>query len=256
LLFFLQSSEAQILLTLTNAGADIGVCRGDHLKDVLRVKVYDESKETMEVLKDSTGAMCIGSVLIATVTFGATFAVPGGYIADDHRNGGSPILSPRFAFDAFIASNTLAFVLSTMATISLMQSGNPVFNPWSRKVQLSIASYLVSFSITCLTAAFALAAYVVLAPVAQKAAVATCVLASLVVPYKSLVFIGKRLLLLSPLQTRKGFICTWVYSACIIMCAMLLEYWPLIFIFAWATHAKPSPKIGAAAQAPPPLAST
>jgi hypothetical protein len=64
----------------------------------------------MEVVKDSMGVMCVGSVLIVTMTFGVTFAVPGGYIADDHNNGGTPILARRYAFDALIASNTLAFV--------------------------------------------------------------------------------------------------------------------------------------------------
>jgi hypothetical protein len=43
------------------------------------------------------------------MTFGATFAVPGGYIADDHSNGGLPILARRYTFDALITSNTLAF---------------------------------------------------------------------------------------------------------------------------------------------------
>jgi hypothetical protein len=122
---------------------------------------HHESKE-MEMVKDSTGTLCIGSVLIATVTFGVTFAVPVGYIADDQNDGGTPVLARRYAFDAFIVSNTLAFVLSAMTTLGLMLSGNPLLNPRSRKVHLTTASYLVAFSITSLTAAFALGAYVVL----------------------------------------------------------------------------------------------
>ena len=127
----LQSIEAQIHLTLTQVGAVMGVRRQDHLLETdnitprVNAAAFDGSKET-EVLKESTGALCIGSVLIATVTFGATFAVPGGYIADDHSNGGSPILARRYALEGFI------------------------------------------WLITCFAAAFALAAYVVLAPVAQN----------------------------------------------------------------------------------------
>jgi len=49
-----------------------------------------------------------------------------------------------------------------------MRSGNPLLNLWSHRTNLGIASYFVSISITCLAAAFALAAYVVLAPVAQN----------------------------------------------------------------------------------------
>jgi hypothetical protein len=251
----LQNSEAQILRTLKFAGAVKGVRREDHFEDNKALEVKrDESKKELEVrLKDSTGAMCIGSVLITTVTFGVTFAALGGYIADDHNNGGSPILARRYAFDAFIASNTLAFIFSAMATVGLMQSGNPVFNPQSRKMHLSIAFNLVSFSITCLTAAFALGAYVVLAPVSHKTAVAISVLSSLVLLYKNLEFTWRRLLLLPPLRTRKGLIYAWVFSAFVISASMLIENSPLVLIFGWAVYANRSPKILALAQAPAPL---
>ena len=235
----LQSIEAQIHLTLTHAGSVKGVHRQDHLlEDNITLGVvnaaFDESKET-EVLKESTGALCIGSVLIATVTFGATFAVPGGYIADDHsNNGGTPVLARRYAFDAFILSNTWAFVLSTVATTALMQSGNPLLNLWSRRTNLLLASYCVSVSVTCLVAAFALAAYVVLAPVAQNTAHGIAILTCLVLLYNQLEFIFVRLRLLPPLRTRKGLIRALVVSALAIMGAMLLHYWPLIFIFSLA----------------------
>ena len=201
----LQNSDVQICRTLRIAGAVKGAHRHDHLND--KTVKHDESKE-MEVVKDSTGALCFGSVLIATVTFGATFAVPGGYIADDHNNGGTPILARRYAFDAFIASNTLAFVFSAMATIGLIFSGTPFLNAWSRKMHLTIAMYFVSNSVTSLTAAFALGAYVVLAPVVHKSAVGTCVLSSLVPLYMNVEFIWRRLLLLPPLRTR--LIWAWV----------------------------------------------
>jgi hypothetical protein len=217
-------------------------------------KKKNKSKE-MEMLKDSTQTMSIGSVLIATVTFGATFAVPGGYIADDHNNGGSPILARWYAFDAFIVSNTLAFVFSTTGTMGLMYSGSPSFNPGRRAAHYLAAAYLVSFSITCLAAAFALGAYVVLAPVAHKTAVATCVPVSLVPLYKNLEFIWRIHFLLPPLRTRKGLIWAWVASAYVIFGNILVENWPLIFIFGWASYANPAhiQKIEEAAQAPAPL---
>ena len=256
----LQSIEAQIHLTLTQVGAVMGVRRQDHLLETdnitprVNAAAFDGSKET-EVLKESTGALCIGSVLIATVTFGVTFAVPGGYIADDHNNGGSPILARRHAFDAFIWSNTFAFVCSTVATNALMRPGNPLLNLWSRRTNLGIASYFVSISITCLAAAFALAAYVVLAPVAQNTAHGIAILTCLVLLYNQLEFISTRLLLLPTLCTRKGLIQACLFSALTIMGAMLLQYWPLIFFFKLANQ---SPKIEAPASAPvpAPLAST
>jgi cytochrome bd-type quinol oxidase subunit 2 len=255
----LQSTEVQKHLTLTQVGAVVGVSRQDHLLEDnittprVNAAAFDESKET-EVLKESTGALCIGSVLIATVTFGVTFAVPGGYIADDRNNGGSPILARRHAFDAFIWSNTLAFILSTIATIALMRSGNPLFNLWSRKTNLHIASSSVSLSITCLAAAFALAAYVVLAPMARNTAQGIPVLTCLVLLYNQLEFIHTRLILLKPLHKRKGLIRACILSALTIMGAMVSQYWPLIFIFGLAKSASQSPKIEA--PAPAQLAST
>jgi hypothetical protein len=245
-----QSSEAQICSTLRVVGAVKGVRRRDPLENntIARVK-HDESTKT-EVLKDNTGTLCIWSVLITTVTFGATFAVPGGYIADDHNHGGSPVLARRYAFDAFIVSNTLAFVFSTMATISLMYSGSPLLNPRSRRMHLRTAFYLLLNSITSLAAAFALGAYVVLAPVSHKTAVATCVLSSLVLLYLKLEFSLRGLLLLPPLRIRKGLIWAWVFSPAVILGNMLHENWPLIVIFSWAAYANRSPKT----LAPAPLA--
>jgi hypothetical protein len=254
--FVSQNSEAHIPRALRISGAVKGVRCWDHLLEdnrTLRVE-YKESKLKMEVLKDSTGTLCIGSILIATVTFGETFAVPGGYIADDHSNGGSPILARRYAFDAFIASNTLAFIFSAVATIGLMLSGSPLFDPRSRIMHLGIALYLVSISITCLAAAFTLCAYVVLTPVAHKTAVTTCVLSSLVLLYKSVEFIWRHLLLLPPLRTRMALIWTAIVYSGGFICNMLFENWPLIFIFGWAAHANPAPALQAApAQAPAPL---
>ncbi|CAN6381956.1 unnamed protein product [Urochloa humidicola] len=253
-LYYNQNSDAQICRTLrSNCGAVNGVHRKDHLEDNKTRKFKHDGNKESELLKDTTGTMCIGSVLIASVTFGSTFAVPGGYIADDHNNGGTPVFARQYAFDAFIPANTLAFVFSAMATIGLMCSGTPLYNRRSRIVHLGIAFYLLAISITSLIAAFALGAYVVLAPVAHKTAVATSVLSSLGLLYYHLEFIGRRLLLLPPLCKRKGLICASVYSAVIIICSILFEYWPLIFIFGWAAYAR-TPKTESAAQAPAPSA--
>ncbi|XP_062193523.1 uncharacterized protein LOC133896904 [Phragmites australis] len=125
----LKNSESRICYALFNAGAKNGVSRRDHMiekyKDIHRVKSDDDTKE-LDDLKDSTQTLSIGSVLIATVTFGATFALPGGYIQDDHPNGGTPTLAGSYAFDAFMVANTLAFICSTIATVGFMHSGIPM----------------------------------------------------------------------------------------------------------------------------------
>lgn len=225
------------------AGAMKGVNRADHLDDNDTRRVRDDGTEITEVLKDSTQTLYIGSVLIASVTFGATFAVPGGYIPDDHNNGGTPIFARRYAFDAFVISNTLAFILSVTATLALMHSGSPMNNRESRKVHFRIAQYFLALSVKCLAATFALGAYVVLAPVAHRTAVATGVLSCLVLLYGNLTFLWRRLFLLAAARKRKGPIWALLVFTFYIVGNSLVSFWPLILIFGWAAHASPAPKI-------------
>lgn len=183
------------------------------------------------MVKDMTQNLCIGSVLIATVTFGASFAMPGGYRADDHTNGGTPTLAGRYAFDAFTLANAHAFTLSTMAIISLMSSGSPLHNTRTRKLNLRMAFYFMLISITSLVVAFAIGIYMMLAPVAHKTAVAVCVLSSLALFYQNLDFIVKNIVLIGPLCMRKGIAYTFILSTFSIMSNVVLEHWPILVIF-------------------------
>ena len=121
LILILQNAEVKIHLALQLADAKRGIYSLDYFdeNDIVQVR-----KDEMDKVKEGTG--CIGSVLIATVTFAAAFAIPGGYRADDHTNGGTPTLAGKYTFDAFTLSNELAFTFSAMATISLMFSGSPM----------------------------------------------------------------------------------------------------------------------------------
>lgn len=44
-------------------------------------------------LTNSTQVVGIGLALEATMAFGATFSLPGGYRSDDHEHGGTPTLA-------------------------------------------------------------------------------------------------------------------------------------------------------------------
>ncbi|KAL6656677.1 hypothetical protein ACP70R_004457 [Stipagrostis hirtigluma subsp. patula] len=68
----------------------------------------------------------IASVLIATIAFTAAFTVPGGFVADDHPRAGTAVLARRFAFKAFVVSNTMAFLYSIVATCFLMYAARSV----------------------------------------------------------------------------------------------------------------------------------
>lgn len=171
---------------LTLAGAVRGIsCHGYLTENDIAQARQDETHE-MDQVKEGTESLCIGAALIATVTFGASFAMPGGYRADDHSNGGAPTLVGRYAFNAFTVANALAFSFSAMATISLMFSGSPMVRLQTRKLHLNTAYQLMLISVTSLVTAFALGIYTMLAPVAHKTAVAVCVLSSLILLYQSL----------------------------------------------------------------------
>nr|XP_025875898.1 ankyrin-2 isoform X3 [Oryza sativa Japonica Group] len=91
--YYVWNPEKLILLALTHCNASGGCRRADHFQK----KQADEAKES-EKLTTSTQTLGIGSVLIVTVTFGAILAIPGGYKADDHYNGGTPTLAGRYVF--------------------------------------------------------------------------------------------------------------------------------------------------------------
>lgn len=155
--------------TFEFVGAKYGCHRRDHFKEnhtPQQVAHIDFAK-----IQDSTQTLGISSVLIATVTFGAAFAPPGGYIQDDHPNGGMPTLAARYSFNAFIISNVLAFICAVVATVSLMFSGISMVDLQIRKKHFTRAVFFSSSSYSCLAAAFASGLYMVLAPVAYDTAI-------------------------------------------------------------------------------------
>ncbi|KAI5021175.1 hypothetical protein ZWY2020_055020 [Hordeum vulgare] len=180
----------------------------------------------------------IGSVLIATVAFGVTFALPGGYRADDHINGGTPTLVGRYTLDAFMMANALAFICSSIATIGLMFSGSSIVKLVSRQINLRTSVFFVSSSLTSLAAAFALGVYMVLAPVAHDTAIAVCAFTPLAVLYKNAEFLVKLGILARPLRLRVGLARAIKKISIIIIITLLKELWPFILIFAWAAIAR------------------
>uniref|UniRef100_A0A0E0B276 PGG domain-containing protein n=1 Tax=Oryza glumipatula TaxID=40148 RepID=A0A0E0B276_9ORYZ len=122
-----ENPDKLILWALKFCNARSGCRRVDHLQEqyILRKKQVDKVRES-EKMTNSIQTLGIASVLIVTVTFGVIFAIPGGYIADEHDNSGTPTLAGSYMFDAFIMANTIAFICSSLATINLMYSGMPM----------------------------------------------------------------------------------------------------------------------------------
>lgn len=203
------------------------------------------------MLKDSTQFQSIGPVLIATVTFGAMFALPGGYRADDSDYGGTPTLAGTFAFHAFMVTNTLAFIFSTIATLASMYAGSARLNLERRKDHFNNSIDFMHTSIMALAAAFALGVYTVLSPVAQKTATVICVMSPLVVLYNFKDFWLNWARFAMPLFVRKGPIWTLSVYTQVVLGNMLSVSW-LILVFVWASYGRDHPisKAVSPAQAP------
>lgn len=233
------NSEELIYGALKSVGAKHSGLRDDCIEATyIRPLNKEEEDKESEKLKAATQTFIVGAVLIATVAFGAIFAPPGGYRADDHANGGTPTLSGRYIFDAYIMATALALLCSSVATIGLMISGTSLVNLRTRQINFNIAVQFMFNSLTSLAAAFSLAVYMVLAPVTRSTAIAIFAITPLVQLYKNLEIIIKVVVLARPLCVRKGRIIAMAQLAVMAIFMMSLELWPLVVITAWAGFAR------------------
>ncbi|XBI77513.1 hypothetical protein VPH35_070600 [Triticum aestivum] len=136
--------------------------------NILPRTIHNNEKDTSQSILDRTQIIGIASVLITTVTFAAAFAVPGGYRAD-----GTPLLAGKYAFDAFVMANTLAFIFSSGSIVLLMVAGLGA-RLQERIVYLVLSEIFLACSARCLGAAFAFGMYAVLAPVERTKALLCC----------------------------------------------------------------------------------
>ncbi|XP_037438320.1 protein ACCELERATED CELL DEATH 6-like [Triticum dicoccoides] len=233
------NSENKICAALQSAGAKHGVCRQDKRQEMYtrRVKPEDEENES-EKLRNAAQALIIASVLIATVAFSATFALPGGYRADGHTNGGTPTRAGSYVFDAFMMVTTLAFICSTIATGGFAFAAIPMVSLDSRRINLAISMLFLSRSVTCMAIAFALGVYMVLAPVATGTAVAACVIAPAVLLSVNMEIIIKFVILAPPLCNRIGLYPGIVQLVRMHVFLVVMALWPVIVTFGWAALAR------------------
>ncbi|CAL5008349.1 unnamed protein product [Urochloa decumbens] len=172
--YFSRNPRSMILRALQFANAAVSDSRPDHMhgKDT---RIIDEDKES-EKLTNASQVMGVVSVLVATVTYAAAFTLPGGYRADDHDDAGTPTLAGSYAFDAFVISVALAFICSLLATVGLIFSGFASVDYSVRGRFSDRSKLLLHSSVRSLAVAFAIAIYLVMAPVALKTAIAVCII--------------------------------------------------------------------------------
>jgi hypothetical protein len=112
------------------------------------------SEKELSKFTNLTQNRAIGSVLIATVTFAAPFTMPG--TAAD--------AAERPAFWAFVLSNALAFLCSTVATCLLMYAGLTTVHPRYRSRYHVWSSNLLHVGVLLVIATFAFGVHLALSP--------------------------------------------------------------------------------------------
>uniref|UniRef100_A0A0D9WZS7 PGG domain-containing protein n=1 Tax=Leersia perrieri TaxID=77586 RepID=A0A0D9WZS7_9ORYZ len=132
--------------------------RALHIHDLHALEDEPSSKQQHSMTKNIT----IGSVLIATVAFAAAFTLPGGVVADDHPRAGTAILSSRFAFRAFVVTDTMAFLYSIMATCFVIYGKSREIPRIHRQACSLLASGLFPCGAQFLIGAFAFGFHLVL----------------------------------------------------------------------------------------------
>uniref|UniRef100_A0A453BCT6 PGG domain-containing protein n=1 Tax=Aegilops tauschii subsp. strangulata TaxID=200361 RepID=A0A453BCT6_AEGTS len=133
-----------------------------YLRNVYDKPTREEASHEQDMMTESG---IIGSVLIATMAFGAAFTVPGGFVADDHGHAGTATLARRFAFRAFVVSDTMAFLCSLTATCFLIYGGVREIPRAHRYLYNLLASGLVPVGAQCMIAAFAFGFHLILGSV-------------------------------------------------------------------------------------------
>jgi len=115
-------------------------------------------------------------LVLILITFAAAFTLPGGY-STDSGNEALPIMSRKFAFKAFLVSDTLAMCSSlAVAFICVIARLEDLeFLLYYR----SFTKKLMWFAYMATTTAFATGLYTVLAPRLPWLAIAICILTSL-----------------------------------------------------------------------------
>ncbi|KAF7040811.1 hypothetical protein CFC21_050686 [Triticum aestivum] len=141
-----------------------------------RRMILASRKDAKSLTQTYTSNTSLVAILIVTITFAAAFTLPGGY-SDDAGSKGLPIMSRKFAFQAFLISDVLAMCSSfAVAFICIIAKWEDYeFLVYYR----SFTKKLMWFAYVTTTTAFSTGLYTVLAPRIHWLAIAVCLMVAL-----------------------------------------------------------------------------
>lgn len=176
--------------------------RLDRVTVDLGLPEYDKDKEIKNA-ESVTRNLAIISVLTATVTFAASFTMPGGYRADEDQHRGTPVLSRHYLFKAFTVANAMAFVLSILATSWLIYAGSSNVDFKLRMKCLIFSVQMVKIATKATVCAFALAISSVLYQVNMTLTILICVVTFVILLFNNPSF--GVFSLAGPIRKRRGW---------------------------------------------------
>ncbi|XP_008383620.3 ankyrin repeat-containing protein At5g02620-like [Malus domestica] len=138
------------------------------------VEETQRSKDMGEGLQKAKETHLVVATLIATVTFAAGVTMPGGYQSEKGPDQGSPLLSTKAAFKAFVLTDTLAMAMSSCSVLVLLYSSIHAKRNYKGTFQLAVS--LTIWALVAMVVAFITGTYAVLGGHSPGIAVAACAL--------------------------------------------------------------------------------
>ncbi|KAG1368042.1 protein ACCELERATED CELL DEATH 6 [Cocos nucifera] len=171
----------------------------------LKEKSFSNEDKKIKKELDLSRNLGLASVLIATVTFAAGFTIPGGYIADDHRDHGTAVLSKEYTFKVFLISNAFAFICSVVATFWFTYAGTLAVDKHIRRQAIWGAMICLWVAFMGMSTAFAMGIYVALPPSRKWISILLCTIA-LGAPLVTNLVINRNILsMIKPVAIRRGY---------------------------------------------------
>ncbi|VAH86505.1 unnamed protein product [Triticum turgidum subsp. durum] len=163
-----------MLISKANPG-DVSLLHNLHVQ-AKRAMTDASRKNAKSLTQTYTSNTSLVAILIATITFAAAFTLPGGY-NNEAGSEGLPIMSRKFAFQAFLISDVLAMCSSfAVAFICIIARWEDYeFLLYYR----SFTKKLMWFAYVTTTTAFSTGLYTVLAPHVHWLAIAICLMVAL-----------------------------------------------------------------------------